>query len=264
MIRVFVGCDPNHCDLESQAVLEWSIRKHATEAVNITWMQLSHNPASPWSGWNTIAWVTPFSGFRWALPEVCGFEGRAIYTDSDVIFMSDIAQLWHQEFRPGKAVMAKGDGSWRLCVSLWDCEAARKHVMPLKELRSNPHSHGIMTQRVRTGNWVQSFKGNWNCLDGEAYAPLSNPAVKAIHYTAIANQPQLRHAIARLKAQGLSHWYDGKVEPHWRPDLVTLFDGLLEEAKANGFPPERYAHEPRFGDFRKKSLKNYRAGPRAA
>jgi hypothetical protein len=264
MIRVFVGCDPNHCDLESQAVLEWSIRKHASQPVEITWMRLSHDPASPWSGWNTKEWTTTFSGFRWAIPEVCGFKGRAIYTDSDVIFMADIAELWRQEFRPGKAVMAKGGGSWRLCVSMWDCEAARQWVLPLGELKANPHSHAIMTQRVRSGKWVQAFDGNWNCLDGENYNPLSNPEVKAIHYTSIGSQPHLRYAIARLKAKGLSHWYDGRIERHWRPDLVTLFDELFEEAKANGYPPERYADVPRFGDFQKRSLKNYRSGVRAA
>src|SRR5215207_9690112 len=128
MIRVFVGCAANHEDIESQAVLEWSIRKHASEPVSITWMQLSRDPASPWSGWNTSQWVTPFSGFRWAIPAVCGYEGKAIYCDSDVIFMADIARLWDQEFESGKAVMAKGGNSWRLCVSLWDCAEMQAHL----------------------------------------------------------------------------------------------------------------------------------------
>ena len=65
-VRVFVGCAPNHEDAESQAVLEHSIRKHASLPVDITWMKLSRDPVSPFSGWNTELWPTPFSGFRWA------------------------------------------------------------------------------------------------------------------------------------------------------------------------------------------------------
>lgn len=262
-IRIFIGCDPNYCDLESQCVLEWSIRKHASERVEITWMQLSHDPASPWSGWRTEQWATSFSGLRWAIPEVCGFEGRAIYCDSDVIFMADIAELWRQSFLPGKAVMAKGGGSWRLCVSLWDCAAMRPHLPSLAKLKADPNSHGDMCKRVARASWLQPFEGNWNCLDGESFAP-NDPAVKAVHYTSIGTQLHLKYALPRLRAKGLAHWYDGQVKPHWRRDLVELFDRLFAEARANGYEPARYATAPRFGDFRKRSLKDYRSGPRAA
>ena len=47
-IRIFVGCDPNDCDLEQMMVLEYSARKHASRPVEITWMRLSRDPASPW------------------------------------------------------------------------------------------------------------------------------------------------------------------------------------------------------------------------
>lgn len=227
-------------------------------------MRLSHDPASPWSGWRTEKWATPFSGFRWAIPEVCGFEGRAIYTDSDVIFMADVAELWGQNFWPGKAIMAKGGGSWRLCVSFWDCAAMKKHLPPIAAMKADPDFHRTMCGRIRTAPFIQPFQGNWNCLDGERVGSLRDPSVKAIHYTSIGTQPQLRHALSRLKAAGQKHWYDGTVKPHWRSDLVQLFEETLEKAKANGFPPERYADEPVYGDFRKASLKNYHSGPRAA
>lgn len=256
MIRVFVGCAANHEDLESQAVLEWSIRKHASEPVEITWMQLSHDPASPWYGWRTENWATPFSGFRWAIPEVCGFEGRAIYTDSDVIFMADIAELWRQKFQPGKSIMAKGGGSWRLCVSLWDC-ATGGPWPPLSWLKVNPDAHAQLCSQVPGWSKIQSFEGNWNCLDGEHYASLYDPAIKAIHYTDMSTQPQLRHALKRLAAEGAKHWFDGTVKMHQRRDLIELFDTMLAEAKANGYTPERYATAPKFGDFRKRSLVGY-------
>lgn len=263
MIRVFVGCAANHEDIESQSVFEWSIRKHTSRPVEITWMKQSHNPGSPWHGWNTIEWVTPFSGFRWAIPEVCGFEGKAIYSDSDVIFKADIGELWDQPIRGDNAgILAKGGGSWRLCVSLWDCAKVKTHMMPMSELKSNSNAHRIMSKRINAPKLIRQFAGNWNCLDGEGYENLDNPEIKAIHYTAIANQPQLRYAVPRLEKAGRKHWYDGKIERHWRNDLVELFDNLLTEAKANGYSPEKYAWEPIFGPYHKKSLKTYRAGPR--
>lgn len=279
-IRVFVGAAANYEDLESQAVLENSIRKYASRPVEIEWMQLSRAiepnwkelgvpPRSFWysdgeTGWRTERWATPFSGFRWAIPAFCGFEGRAIYCDSDVIFMADIAELWDQEFQPGKAVMAKGGASWRFCVSLWDCAAVEPHILPIEELRSNPEAHRLMTQRFAGADFVQSFDGDWNCLDGGDYQNLSDERIKAIHYTSISSQPSTRHALPRLAGAGLKHWYDGPVVDHWRQDIVDLFDRELAEAITSGYPLERYTALPPFGEYRKASLRNYTTGPKAA
>lgn len=266
-IRVFVGCAANHEDAESQQVLEWSIRKNTNRPVDIVWMQLSKDPESFWysdgdKGWQTDLWATPFSAFRWSIPAYCGFEGRAIYMDSDVILKADIGELWDQELLPGKAVLARGEGSWRYCVSLWDCAAVASQIMPLDQLRSNAQAHKIMTERFRRSTMVQAFRGNWNCLDGETFKNLNDPAIKAIHYTVMANQPQLAHAIPRLAALGRQHWFNGVVKPHWRKDLIALFDELLEEANANGYPLERYTQHSIFGPYKKIDLTNYRSGPR--
>ena len=100
-VRVFVGCAPNGDDAESQAVLSYTARKHTTGPLWITWMVLSRDPASPWSGWRTDHWTTPFTGFRWAIPEVCGFKGRAIYMDSDMIVRADLRELWETPIPKG-------------------------------------------------------------------------------------------------------------------------------------------------------------------
>lgn len=263
VIRVFVGCAANWEDAESQAVLEWSIRKHASREVAITWMKLSRDPSDFYysdgaKGWQTSMWATPFSGFRWSIPAACGFEGRAIYCDSDFIFMDDIAKLYDQEFAPGKSVMAKGRGSWRYCCSLWDCAAVKPHMMPIEELRSNPASHKLMSARFAGASWAQPFEGNWNCLDGERFTDLYDPAIKAIHYTVMANQPHLEYAIPRLKSLGMQHWFNGEVKPHWRKDLVDMFGTLLNVADAKGFTVESYCREPLYGEYRKQDLSRYR------
>lgn len=256
-IRVFVGCDGNNGDLESQAVLEWSIRKHASRPVEITWCQLSRDPASPWysdgpHGWQTQYWTTPFSGFRWAVPELCGFTGQAIYTDSDVIFRADIAELWDQPIPPGKAVIAKG--GQRLCVSKWDCAAAEAVLPRATTLRDDPHSHrSLMHHFAAHPEMVAPFLGgDWNTLDIEPF-DLASPRTKAVHYTGIPTQLQLKHALPRLAREGGRHWFGGAARPHPRADLQRLFDKLLVEATARGYGIERYRREP-FGQY------NIRAG----
>lgn len=261
LIRVFVGCAPNGDDLESQAVIDYTLRKFASQPVEITWMRLSRDLASPFysdgaKGWQTQLWSTPFSGFRWAVPELCRFEGRAIYCDSDVIFRADIAELYEQAFKPGKIVLAKGGAdSWRFCVSLWDCAAAAAIVPPLLRLRARPEAHRELMAKFKGASFVQAFSGDWNNIDGETKVDIFDPSIKAIHYSSEAHQPQLRHAIPRLAKEGRKHWFDGEVRPHWRKDLVELFDRLLAEAIAAGYRPENYAPETLFGDYKKMSHK---------
>lgn len=257
-VKVFVGCAANGEDAESCAVLEWTLRKHTTEPVDVVWMAQSRNPACFWHGFDTSAWATPFSGFRWAIPAYCGFEGKAIYCDSDVIFMADVAELWNQEFEPGKAIMGKGGGSWRFCVSMWDCATAEVILPSLAEIRGNAFTHNRMGQLFRGAPWVQAFEGDWNCLDGGGYASLHDPAIKVIHYTDMSCQPHLRYALPRLAAEGERHWFDGQVRAHPRRDLELLFDNLLLEARDHGYGVGRYIPVEPFGEYRKTSLANYR------
>ena len=257
MIRIYVGCAAKHEDLESQAVLEWSLRKHTQSELDITWMYLSDDPDSPFfsrpsqlQGWNTTRWATPFSGFRWAVPHLAQ-TGKAIYCDSDFIFLDDVAKLYEQDIPAPAVVLSRTD--WRLCCSLWDCERARKVVPSLQQLQQRPDIHGILCSQFQGSSKVRPFKGDWNNLDGKDGRPLDK--ISALHYTDMRCQPQLRYANARLAAQGRRHWFDGKTFDHPRRDVQELFDQLLVEATENGYGPERYAEQPVFTPpYKKRSF----------
>jgi hypothetical protein len=250
-VRVFVGCAANHEDLESQAVLEWSIRKHASLPVEITWMRQSNDPDSPFHGWRTDAWATPFTAFRWGIPAFCGYQGKAIYTDSDVIFMADIAELWSQQHPPGKMLLAKGDGQWRICVSMWDCAEAGKVLPDLPRLKSEVSAHQRCTALL--DGRVAPFAGQWNCLDREIGGrQVTDPSIKAIHYTDMRSQPQLRHAVPRLQAEGAKHWFSGATTVERFPAINALFDEMLAEATANGYGVDRYAQAEKFGPYARR------------
>lgn len=241
MIRIFVGADGGNCDLESQAVYEYTLRKYASEDVQLTWMQQSKK--GPWSGWAGASSArTPFTHFRWSLPAVCNFEGKAIYTDSDWIWRADVAQLWHQPIPHGKVMLLKeATGKLNTSCLLIDCAAAKDFFPTLDQLRAMPDPNGTITNLFRGRKDVLApFAGAWNCIDGNGFDDLTDPALKAIHYSRIETQPQLRHAIPRLQAEGSSHWYTGEVRTHWRQDLLDLFDAELQAATAAGYGIERY------------------------
>lgn len=238
VIRLFVGADGNNNDLESQSVLEWSVRKHASEPVEIIWMQ---NGRKPWAGWQTSSARTPFSHFRWSIPAVCNWEGRAIYTDSDFCFVADIAELWRQPMH-GRVFLARNpEGKTKTCCMLFDCAAAKGHVPTLAVLKDQRDAQGFCSNYFKINrHLVGAFEGDWNAIDLKGYDDIADPRIKAIHYSRIEHQVHLKYALPRLAADGQAHWYTGPTGPHPRPELQTLFDTLLVEAIAHGYPPERY------------------------
>lgn len=248
-IRIFVGCAANNEDLESQAVLDYTLHKHTKRPLAIEWMMQSRDPASFWYGWNTTTWATPFSGFRWGVPARCNFEGRAIYLDSDMIVMDDIGKLWDTPLRNTYVLIAKGANK-RFCTTLFDCAKVKPHMFPIDQLRRVQGIHRQQRDRLSLPGIVQPFPihENWNAIDGEAYTDIATDVIKIHHYSAIDCQPQLRHALPRLAEKGQAHWFKGTVKPHWRQDLVTLFDTMLAEAIANDFHPINYEYEP-FGEY---------------
>jgi hypothetical protein len=262
-VRIFVGCDPNDCDLEQMMVLEYSLRKHASLTLDIHWMQLSRDPGSLWysdpqtgQGWRTETWATPFSGFRWAVPAACGYQGRAIYMDADMLALCDIAELWRMPFGPGQVLAGKGrKNSWRFCVSVWDCASARAHLPEIEALRATPDAHQRLMQYFsRHPELIAPLDGNFNNVDGEG-RPLSE--IRILHYSDMGTQFSHRYAVPRLQAEGRSHWFDGEIVAHPRRDLAGLFDRYHDEALAQGYTLERYRAQRPFGPLVKASQKNY-------
>lgn len=149
VIKVFVGCDPNNSDLEQMMVLDYSIKKHTSSPVEIVWMQLSRDPESFWysnpekgEGWDTSKWATPFSGFRWAIPEYCDFKGRAIYMDADVLVLDDLLNLWNHPIKGKSIVASKGKKDIkRLCTCLWDCKKSQSYLPSVSQMRKDALAH---------------------------------------------------------------------------------------------------------------------------
>lgn len=253
-IKLFVGCAANGEDAESQAVLEYTARGLSSLPIDITWLALSRDATSPMGGWDTAGWGTPFTALRWAVPHLCGFKGRAIYMDSDMIVRADLAELWNQPMPDGAFALLRktAAGKPRCCVMLLDCERARDSIPKLAALKSMRLQHGATIQRLRDKPSLSAeFAGNWNAVDPR---DIGDPGIKIIHYSSMPTQPQLTHAKPRLARKGLKHWYDGETGPHPNPDMQVLFDSLLEAAKRAGYRPENYEPATPYGVYRKFSF----------
>lgn len=93
LIRVFVGTDRSQ--LLAVSVLEHSIRRHTarrTQVCPLIDLGLPE-PVDVRQGSRTN-----FSFARFAIPELAGYEGRALYLDADMLVFRDIGELWDIPF----------------------------------------------------------------------------------------------------------------------------------------------------------------------
>lgn len=241
-IRLFIGTSPNGEDYEAEAVAAYTAQKFSSLPIEITWMRAAKK--GPYSGWKLASGRTPFSSFRWSPPALCGFQGRAIYTDVDFVFHADLAELWAEAI-PGVIVTKtskKPGGKIKTCCTLFDCAKAKGHVPDLDGLRrmDDPQGHLVNYFQRSHPELVSGFQsGNWNAIDA---FDLSDASLKATHYSRMEHQVHLKHAIPRLRAQGKKHWYDGAVFAHPNPALQQHFDAMLVEAQAAGVTYESFEY----------------------
>lgn len=258
-VKLFVGASANNEDIESEILFDHCVRKYTGVPVDVTFMRASRDPGSAWGCWDMSTWATPFSGFRWAIPEYCGFKGRAIYADSDVLFLHDLGDLWETPIPDDKACLAKGNG--RYCVTLWDCERAEAHLPPIVKMKSDPMSHQRLMNSM--GRHTGRLDPRWNVFDGEN---LRIEEIWGLHVTDMSTNPMFSASRQRLRASGGDHWYDGPVRRHRRPDVVHLCSELYDEAITDDPDGtwDRYVrpYDETYGDYSKSSLHAYRAGNR--
>lgn len=83
MIRIVIGTEANQ--FTAQKVLEYSIRKHTKEPVEIRFV--TQQAGMRVGGTN-------FGFVRFMIPSIYNFEGKAIYMDADQLVFQDVKGLW--------------------------------------------------------------------------------------------------------------------------------------------------------------------------
>jgi len=227
-IRIFVGTDEWQRAAGAELVLEHSIRQHSQRAdIEITWMR-SGDPGwevskdggavkgrqtwkvgdavdSAWSG-GRGSWATPFSCFRFAVPELCQFEGRAIYLDADMLVLGDINDLWNQDCLEGSSVKCShrvrtdvmvidcskfGEPGGKPFASWWSIADMKKKHLHIRQFLSRLGLYHVVDT---------SLDSLWNDCDGWGYERGDN--AQLIHYThALKGQPYRPYPNAKYPSQ---------------------------------------------------------------
>lgn len=209
MIKIFVGTSKNGEDTVAEKTLEYSLRKHCQEDLEINFMRNTENGI--FGKFDDRKWATPFTNLRWAIPEYCNFEGRAIYMDVDQLNLRDISELYNTDM--GDRPFASRNN--RLCVMVLDCEKMKNHLKPISQIKKDSaYGTNIYWNILKQGFDIDP---RWNCLDGENRAI---PDIWHLHFTGMPTQPWK------------PSWFKGIHKEHPRQDLVALWKSFAKEAGA--------------------------------
>lgn len=189
-IRVYVGSVHSHQLLVD--VLAWSIRRHASRQVDVYSIGelLPGGVPMPKKPENRPA--TPFSFQRFAVPQLAGYDGRAIYVDSDQLVLRDIAELFDRPLhgmRLQRRTRSGPDGKARRrasSVMLLDCARLGWDTQKIAdELDAGRYDYEQLMQLRML--WLKgSFPRHWNSFD--FYEP---GKTGLLHYTKRRTQPWL-------------------------------------------------------------------------
>jgi hypothetical protein len=191
VVKIFVGSEPGN--EKAEKALHWSIINTSSTPVEINWMCDKYK-GSVWDGWNKNrdhrmqdsgeGWKTNFSAFRWAIPELCKFSGKAIYLDVDQIVLKDIKQMWDLDLG-GYAALAINP--LRTDVMLMDCQKFGgdwwKRIAAMKPSGKSQKSYRKL---VDSKYGIGPLDGIYNCLDGIGW---DSDKTRLVHYTKMSTQP---------------------------------------------------------------------------
>src|SRR5690348_15336892 len=101
MVRIFIGS--GEASALERKTLIYSLRKNSKRPLDIYVFNGTHNSIerndepprlAPMSLRIKYQNFTEFSLYRWLIPQLCDFQGRAIFLDSDTICLGDIGELF--------------------------------------------------------------------------------------------------------------------------------------------------------------------------
>ena len=255
-ITVYSAAGANGEDAEAQAVMEYTLKANSSMPVKLHWMQLSRDSNSPFysdqgEGWRIERWFNPYVSFRWMVPHLCNFKGRAIYVDPDFVFTGDVAELWKMKFQRGKVLAARWSSAAPVVnLFVWNCSAAKNWLPSLSQMCDDVGTHqSLMMQFASQRRLVQDLPRGWSMIDSELEGVNGLDGVRAYHCRRMHTQPYLRHAMKRLEREGREHWFAGNVLPNADSKVVENFDQLLVKARAEGFEESNYLRGPLYGGY---------------
>jgi hypothetical protein len=192
MLRIFIGFDGRFP--EPSRVLEYSLRKHASVPIHVQHLDLVHlervygfqpdpDPKA----------TTEHTYSRFLVPYLCGYQGKAVFMDNDMLCLGDVKELdelpmsglalrvRQHDYQPPEGVKMYGVAQQPYYRKLW----SSLMIMNCGQLQ-------LWTKhRVETagGKFLHRFEGiddrqigaipeGWNDLEGQF-----SPQTKLLHWT---------------------------------------------------------------------------------
>lgn len=193
VVKVYVGTQIEQ--LLAFEVLHYSIKKHTHnpvvliplfKAVEAAGIQIP-TPTNP-----QLRPRTPFSFQRFAIPQLNGYRGRAIYLDSDMQVFRDILELWSYDFDGADLLSVYEPPHSGRCrqfsVMVLNCQQLQWDVVTLvNQLEQGRWSYEEFVLAMAPANRIAAIlPTGWNDL--ERYTPNKTALV---HYTDMNTQPWL-------------------------------------------------------------------------
>ncbi len=186
-IRIFCGADRSQ--YLAFRVLEHSIRSRTERAVEMRTIDTADAPLisdprhSPY---------TEFSFGRFAIPSLCAWTGKAVYMDSDMLVLRDIAELWDQPFDGARVLIEVGartqsDRGKHAAVMLLDCERLAWRVDEIVAGLGTRYDYDqlmAIDPLLAPGDMAERIPAGWNDLDR-----YDTQRTRNIHFTEIRTQP---------------------------------------------------------------------------
>jgi hypothetical protein len=229
-VRVYVGSQ--EAQLVPVKVLEYSIRKHTDLPVEVFPLHHAHiEYPLPRDVGNRPR--TPFSFQRFYIPQLAGFQGRAIYLDSDMQVFRDIRELWSLPFEGADLLaaweIAESARKPQFSVMVLNCDALRWDLNEIVAAldRGELNYETLMYEMKVARNIRTAIDPTWNSL--ERYEP---GKTSLLHYTEMTRQPwisrenPLGYLWVRELAEAIEQGFIGRDlvdahvrEGHLRPSL---------------------------------------------
>jgi lipopolysaccharide biosynthesis glycosyltransferase len=202
---IFIGS--GEASVLERKTLIYSIRKNTPTPVKIFVFNGTHNTIetegaapipAPMSLRAKYLNITEFSNYRFLIPQLCEFKGRAIWLDSDTISFGDLNDLFNAPMN-GMDLLAKpskgprGDPRWGLSVALFDCERCRFDLdLYVDEISRGLYHYNDMQQMTEAFLKLHPFRLGSIDLQWNVYDELDE-RTQLIHYTNLHTQPWKFH-----------------------------------------------------------------------
>lgn len=172
-VRIFLGTEP--AQFRAERVFVWSVLK-ARDPARVYEVHLMRNLA----GYRRWFWTTGFTNYRFAVPHYAGATGRAIYNDTDQLYLRDPGELFDLDMGShGYLTLSERDTS----VMLLDCERMAE-VWKLEDARWH-RKHWMIDHAARHRGLAGPLPGEWNARDYECEPETSG----CVHFTTLHLQP---------------------------------------------------------------------------